>query len=425
VSRFLEVFNRRPVREEPPAEQRAIVDLPWIAGGLSPTEARTITVDTATRLAPVFSAWRILGSSVASLPLHAYRDLGDRRQRMGSAPQLFQAPSVQGTLYDWLHRLVISLLSRGNAIGMVTSRDGFGFPTGIEWLNPDDVHCDDRSFARPDWYYQGRLVPREQIVHIPWFPVAGKVLGLSPLGAAAATVNRGLSAQSYSQDWFNAGGVPPGTYKNVNKTIDEPTAQAAKARLVRAIRTREPIVYGADWEFTAISVPPREAQFVEGMKLDATQIASIYGVPPEEIGGEAGGSLTYNTVEQNDIKLTQRGVRPLVVKLEQAFFQWLPERQYVRFNLDAMIRTDTKTRYEVHEIARRIGLESIDEQRELEDREPLPDGQGATHTPQPLLEKGIGSVPKPGDKPEPPAPRPAPEPEQERPPRLRPVAGEG
>jgi HK97 family phage portal protein len=222
--------------------------------------------------------------------------------------------------------------------------------------------------------------------------------------------------------------VPPGTYQNTAKKIEQEEAAAVKARLMEAIRTRQPIVYGADWKFDAISVPPQEAQFVESMKLGATEVAAIFGVPPEDIGGEAGGSLTYNTVEQNQIKLIQSGVRPIVVKLEHAFFQLLPERQYVRFNLDAMIRTDTKTRYEVHEIARRIGLESIDEQRELEDREPLPDGQGKTFTPQPLLEKGIGSVPKPGDKPAPPAPRPAPEPEQEPEPgarpRLRPVVGE-
>jgi phage portal protein BeeE len=135
-------------------EQRAITDLPWISGGGAPSMAWVVSPETALRLAPVFSAWRLLASSVASLPLHAYRDLGDRRQRMGSVPQLFQRPSVQGTVYDWVHRLVISLLSRGNAVGMTTERDGFGFPIGVEWLNPADVYCDERSFARPDWYYQ-------------------------------------------------------------------------------------------------------------------------------------------------------------------------------------------------------------------------------------------------------------------------------
>jgi hypothetical protein len=64
--------------------------------------------------------------------------------------------------------------------------------------------------------------------------------------------------------------------------------------------------------------------------------------------------------------------------------------------MDAPVRTDIKTRYEVYELARRIGLKSIDELRELEDLEPLPNGQGATYVPQPLLEKGIGAVPKPG-----------------------------
>ena len=31
------------------------------------------------------------------------------------------------------------LLLHGNAWGVVTGRDGYGFPTGIEWIPPEDV----------------------------------------------------------------------------------------------------------------------------------------------------------------------------------------------------------------------------------------------------------------------------------------------
>jgi hypothetical protein len=61
----------------------------------------------------------------------------------------------------------------------------------------------------------------------------------------------------------------------------------------------------------------------------------------------------------------------------------------VKFNVDAMIRVDTKTRYEVHQISREIGLDNIDELRALEDKAPLPDGQGQTYTP--LAQMGAAS----------------------------------
>ena len=50
--------------------------------------------------------------------------------------------------------------------------------------------------------------------------------------------------------------------------------------------------------------------------------------------------------------------------------------QYVKFNRGSLLRTDLKTRYEAHEIGLRAGFLTLDEVRELEDREPLPAGPG-------------------------------------------------
>jgi HK97 family phage portal protein len=391
----------------PAEELRAITTLPWAAGGDGLASTRTVNFDTAASYGAVFAAWRYLADHIATLPLHAYRDLGDRRQRMPSLPQLFQQPSAQGTLVDWLHRMVVSLASRGNAVGLITARDGFGFPIGLEWLSMSDVYCDDQSFARPVWYYQGREVPRDDIVHIPWFPVPGRVLGLSPLAAYASAVSRGLAADKFATDWFDGGGVPPGTFRNTSKTIDQDAASAIKARLVQSIRSRQPIVYGADWEYSPISVSINEARFIESHRLGATQIAVIYGVPPEEIGGDTGASLTYSTVEQNQLKAMTGPIRSWVTKLEAAFFKLLPERQYVKFAMDATVRPDTKTRYEVYQIARTIGLRSIDELRELEDLEPLPNGAGKDFAP---LGKATdtGDASDQADRPGGQGPRPAP-----------------
>lgn len=51
-----------------------------------------------------------------------------------------------------------------------------------------------------------------------------------------------------------------------------------KARFGAAIRSREPLVYGKDWEYTPVSVPEGEAQWIGTMQLTANQIAPIYGV---------------------------------------------------------------------------------------------------------------------------------------------------
>jgi HK97 family phage portal protein len=373
----------RPRQSEQPAEQRAINTVPWNVG--DDRRRQPVTFDRAASFGAVFGAWRYLADQIATLPVHGYRDLGDRRQRMNSLPQLFQQPAVQGTLVEWLYRAVVAMASRGNAVGLVTDRDGFGFPTGIEWTNPDDWRVDDQppggSVAQPTWWMSGRRIPTEDVVHIPWFPVPGKIWGLSPMAAYAATVQAALGAQEFSADWFAKGGTPPGTMKNEALELDPDAAEQIKTRLVRSIRRHEPFVHGKDWTYTPLEIAPHEAKFIESQRLGATQIAAIYGVPPEKIGGEAGGALTYNTVELNQISAQTDAVRPWVTKLEAKFAQLLPERQYVRFGMDAVVRADTLTRHRVYEIDRKIGLRSIDEIRELEDLEPLPNGEGADFTP--------------------------------------------
>jgi hypothetical protein len=67
--------------------------------------------------------------------------------------------------------------------------------------------------------------------------------------------------------------------------------------------------------------------------------------------------------------------------LETKFSQMMPARQFVKFNIDAMIRTDLLSRYQAHEIAIRSGWRNPDEIRALEDLPPIPGGGGQAFKP--------------------------------------------
>jgi HK97 family phage portal protein len=365
-------FRRRLLE----TEARDITSVPWDRGG--PLSHAAVTQERALGLAPVFAATRILAGTVSTLPIKGYRKVGDQRVPMASLPQLFEQLTLDGELVPWLHQCMTSLVLRGNAYGLVTARDGFMFPTRVEWLNPSDVHCDDtQSVINPIWYWKGRQIDNpENLLHIPWFKVPGMAQGLSPIGAFAATLNTGLYAQAYGNDWFEAGGFPPGIMRNtVQPVVEEAKANEISSRLTTKIRDRRPVVTGSDWEYKTITVPPNEAQFVETMRLSATQIANIYGLPPEKVGGTTGQPLTYATVELNQIEVAL-AVRPWLVVLESAFAAQLPERQYVKFNADAIVRADLKSRYEAYQLALTNGWANVDEVRAYEELSPLPDGLG-------------------------------------------------
>lgn len=351
------------------AEQRDLTDVPWNVGGDS---GASVSQDRALHLTPVFAALRHITDYGSTLPLKSYRKIGEDERVPITLPKLFSDLRTDGRLVPWLSQGLASLAIRGNAVGLKVAIDGFGFPASVTWLSMDRVRVDD-STGIGQWFIDGRQVSRLDLVHIPWITVPGRTLGLSPIEHYAATINAGLDAQSFGNDWFKGGGFPPAVFKNTEKVLPKDAASKIRAQLAQSIRSRQPLVTGKDWDYNPITIPPEQAQFIETQKLSANQVAAIYGIDPTEIGGEAANSLTYATEETRQINRAAN-MRPYLHRFEEAFASWMPARQYVKFNTDATIRIDTKTRHEVAVMSRSIGLRSLNELRALEDLPPVPGG---------------------------------------------------
>jgi len=207
-----------------------------------------------------------------------------------------------------------SLLLHGNAWGFVTGRDGFSYPTGIDWIPPDMVNVIDDpqqpwNPLRTRVYVYGRLIEnwRDELFHIRAFTLPGRTEGISPLRHFMLTISSGTEAQRFGNDWFASGGFPPGTFQNNQLEVDKDASDQIKEQLVDAIRNHTPLVYGRDWEYKPITVPPSEAQFIESQQFSATQLAAIYGLPPDRVGGKRADSLTYNCADAETEILTLRG----------------------------------------------------------------------------------------------------------------------
>jgi len=227
------------------------------------------SVGRALSLVPVFGAARLLADTISSFPLMLLQRDSQGIPKRQPTPSLFNSPSVHGTTVDWLHRAVVSMALQGDAIGLITRRDFYGFPTMMEWLNPEQVATQDGklegpgSFINPIWWWWGRPLDPRNILHIPWFSMPWRVRGLSPIGAYQLTMNVGIGAEEYAANWYSNGGVPPGTFQNTQKTFDDKDADQITSRLVARLQSRKPLVYGSDWVYNPIAIKPNEALFVE------------------------------------------------------------------------------------------------------------------------------------------------------------------
>lgn len=364
----MSIFRRKEQRST--GNWDALRGLDFGHGG-SPFRANNI--EQALRLAPVYAATSLIADTFSMLPCAGYTfGRSGVRERLKPQPELCWAPHPLPWLthVEWKHQFATSYLLRGNAYGQITALDNMGRPSKIAWLNPDGVRVDETG-RTPVYFYNEEEMDTTSLVHIPWYPKPGSVVGLSPISLFKSVIETGGSAGDFGHNWFKSGSMPSGHLKYNNGTLDNAQVPVVKARFKAAVAGGDVFVSGNDWDWKALSVTADEAQFLQTIKATATTVATIFRVNPEDIGGETGSSLTYKTLELDQIRFQIRTIQPMFTRLEAHMTRLLPDYQYVKFNPDAMIRTDLRSRMEAYGIQLDKAIATNPEVRALEDRAPL------------------------------------------------------
>ena len=336
-----------------------------------------VNTDSALRNAAFYACVSLIANSLATTPIDVYRKAQNRRQVVEPSPSLIAEPSPGLTQVEWLFSLITSLLVRGNTYGVKGDFDPFGYPRQIELAHPDEVSVRwvDAGRRQLEYRFNGQTVPLERVFHLKGFTLPGWVEGLSVVQHHAQTIGMGLAAGSFAAGFYQGGGFPAFALET-DQPITEDQAKIVQSRVADRIRShgREPVALGNGWSLKGITASPAEAQFLEAMHYTATDIARIFNVPAEKINAATEGkAITYGNREANVIEFQTDALLPWAVRIEQALTRLIPRGQFVKFNLDAAIRVDPKTRYEVHKLALDAKWKLPDEVRELEDMEPMPE----------------------------------------------------
>lgn len=330
--------------------------------------------DQAMRLGAVWRSVNLLADLVAGFPVHEYRKAEDGRVELPDPP-LLSDPSPGMLPLDWRRAVMVSWLLRGNAAGLVAATDPLGYPTAIEIAHPDELTIRrDRGRYR---YSIGNVEhepwPRGDLWHVPAFTVPGRRAGLSPIAHAAESIGLGLAVRRFGSDWFTDGAHPTGVL-STDQAVDGDLASIIKDRFVKAVGgRREPVVLGAGLTYESIQVAPEDSQFLETTRANVADVARYFGVPPELIGGESGGSLTYANVEQRSLDLLTYTVSAWVLRLEGALSMLRPRGRYVKLNTDALVRVSLLDRVRAYDALIRLGVRSRNEIRALDELGPIPD----------------------------------------------------
>lgn len=357
-------------------------------------------------------AWRastMLSDLFAQMPFHSFRSDGDGGEvaTPRNAP-ILEAPA--GSREDPLTVFAswgLDYLWDGNAVGVYTGFEG-GRPIAVL---PVPV-CDVGVRMAPDpgrlGAYTGRreysiggiIFDESEIFHVkgPCPPGSDRGLGVLETQLAALTLSRDLENQA---DAISLHGVPTGVLKSLNPEQGPDDMTRAKAAWIESQRTRTIAALGPNIDFSPLSWNPEEMQLIEARKFSLTQLELMFGLPVGWLGG-ATPSRTYSNVEQDAVNLIKfSALAGMVAKFESVMSnKWLPRGQTAKGNRDAVLRSDTMTRYQAHALAlgKGVAWKTVDEVRRTENLAPLPDGAGATIT-KPTAPAPAPSNDKPADAP--------------------------
>lgn len=334
------------------------------------SEIGAVGVNDALSLSNIYRAISIHTISVKQLSYDAYR--GGVVLTPDQSPSWLKQPDINSTRSAFLEQTVVSLACKGNAYWLITRGDRG--VTNLEVLNPLDVLIQVNSKGKPVAYsYQGTDYTPDQIQHLRLLRIPGTPYGLGPIQAAQRELRGAIDVRNYASNWFDGSGVPAG-YLATEQQLNEDIAKQYRDNWTRATADREGVpVLGSGAKFVSTFLSPQDALWIEAQQFNVTASARLFGVPASlMLATLEGAPQTYANVAQDWLAYTRFSLMQYLTEIEDAFSQLLPRGTEAHFNIEALLRSDTATRYATYASAITAGWMRRSEVRAIENLPPIP-----------------------------------------------------
>ena len=355
---------------------------PWFLKmfGHESSSGETVTVNSALGVPAVYTCVNILANSIAKLPFQTFKKTNKGREREKNhavAKVLEVRPNPYQSPFKFKHLVETHRNTWGNAyINIVWGADGR--PKELWLLNPSVTEPYVDVLTNTLWYLttlpNGQFVKigYGDIIHLTALSTDG-IKGKPPIQVAREAIGSSQAAQKFKGKFYkhgvaNSGFLKiPGMLNRDAKEVVRDEWEKANTGLNNAQRIA---ILDAGLEFQSISMPLKDAQFVEGMKYDKTDIAMLYNIPMHMVN-ELDRS-THSNIEQQSLDFIQNTLSPIIKQWEEEVcYQLYSEKEqkkyYSKFNLTSLLRADSKSRGEFYKTMWEIGGFDINKILELED----------------------------------------------------------
>lgn len=343
-----------------------------------------MTPQTATKVATVFAAVRLIADSIATLPVDAFVRRDGERVPLQPKPVWVDQPEVDRSVgrSDFYQSVLFSLILSGNAYVRILRIDGM--PAGFRVLDPMRVRprVDSRGFVE-FVFDNSTILSAEDVLHLTDIRRPGAIEGMSRVNELKDVLGISRALDEYSARYFGQGTVSSGII-NVPGDLTQEQADRLKEQFEKNSRgmrnAHRPNVLSGGAKYEKISADASEAQLSEARQFAVAEVARIFKVQPVMLGITDVGAMSQASVEQQHIQFVTITLRPYVHKLEEAFSRLLPGEGFLRFNMDGLLRGDLQSRYTAYSVGTQAGFLSINDIRRREDLPPV-DGGDANRVP--------------------------------------------
>lgn len=354
----------------------------------------SVTRESAMQLSAVWASVRLISDTISTLPVGTFRRQEGARVPT-ERPRWADQPNSEQTRVEYVEQQVGSLLLDGTAF-VFTPRDRFGEVIETINVHPDRVDMKrDRGRVVYDVRDDSGSIMRltgSRMFHIPAFAWPGQLRGVSPVEHARRVIGLGLAAQEFAERFYGQGMNHSGIVEHPSElTVEQ--ARELKADFTRMnsgmSNAHLPAVLTAGSKWREMSVTPEQAQFLETRKFSVEEIARWFRVPPHLISSVERSTSWGTGIEEQNIGFVVYGIRHWLERIEQSWTKHLlPEPgEFVKFNVDGLLRGDQKSRSEALAIGRQWGWYSQNDIRRILDEPPIDGGDDyltpTTHTTNP------------------------------------------
>lgn len=344
---------------------------------------------TALNYSAVWLAIMFISQTIASLPFQIYRTDDKSRVKAIGYPTykvIHKFPNPYMPAMTFWETIISHAVSWGNGYAEKTF-DISGRVNGLWPIPPNKCWpvIRDKELMY-DVMVDGGIVtlPRRKVLHIPGIGYDG-FRGYSVITMARESIGLGIAAEDFGSRFFGQGAHPgmvakhPGrlgaeAHESLEKSLQknyEGLGHAHRMMLLEEGMTLEKIGF-----------PQKDSQYLETREFQITEIARWFNLPPHVLKDLS--RATFSNIESQAQELVKYSLRPWMVRTEQhCDLQILSAEvqgtHYHKWNAEGLLRGDSAARSEFYKSLWNMGAINIDEIREKEDMNPLPDGKGNVH----------------------------------------------